>query len=182
MATDIQRAIEAAFRIERPKLIAVLTRMVRDIGTAEELAQDALVQALKDWPVSGIPDRPGAWLTTTGKRLALNLLQRNKRLERKLDEFGRDLDGTVEPDADAALDDEIGDELLGLIFVACHPMLAAQARAALTLRLLGGLGVDEIARAFFVPVPTIRQRIVRAKRAIAKAGIPFEVPRGPELS
>jgi RNA polymerase sigma factor (sigma-70 family) len=182
MATDTQRAIEAAFRIERPKLIAMLTRMVRDIGTAEELAQDALVQALKDWPLSGIPDRPGAWLTTTGKRLALNLLQRNKRLERKLGEIGREADVSVGPDVDAVLDDEIGDELLGLIFVACHPMLAAEARAALTLRLLGGLSVEEIARAFFVPVPTIQQRIVRAKRAIAKAGVPFEVPRGAELS
>jgi RNA polymerase sigma-70 factor, ECF subfamily len=182
MATDTERAIEAVFRIERARLIAGLSRIVHDIGTAEELAQDALVAALRDWPVSGIPDRPGAWLMTTGKRLAFNLIDRRKRLDRKLDELGRETEGAATPDIDAALDDEIGDELLSLIFVACHPILTPEARAALTLRLLGGLTVEEIARAFFAEVPTIQQRIVRAKRLIAKAGIRFEVPRGEELA
>jgi RNA polymerase sigma-70 factor, ECF subfamily len=182
MATDTHGEIEAVFRIERARLIAGLSRIVRDIGTAEELAQDALVAALGDWPVSGIPERPGAWLMTTGKRLAFNLLDRRKRLQRKLGELGRETEGATAPNIDAALDDEIGDELLGLIFVACHPILAPEARAALTLRLLGGLSVEEIARAFFVPMPTVQQRIVRAKRAIAKAGIRFAVPRGEELA
>jgi RNA polymerase sigma factor (sigma-70 family) len=181
-ATGTHRVIEAVWRVERAKLIAGLTRIVRDFGVAEELAQDALVAALKDWPVSGIPDRPGAWLMATGKRLAINLLRRNKRLRLKLEELGNEVEEGIAPDIDAALDDEIGDDLLSLIFIACHPILAPEARAALTLRLLGGLTTEEIARAFLVAEATIQQRIVRAKRTLAKAGVPFEVPRGEELA
>jgi RNA polymerase sigma factor (sigma-70 family) len=182
MATDPQRAIDAVWRIERARLIAGLMRIVRDIGTAEELAQDALVAALRDWPVSGIPDKPGAWLMSVAKRLAINHRRRAERFRQKLAEVSRETESAVMPDTDAALDDEIGDELLGLMFVACHPILRPEARAAVTLRLLGGLTTEEIARAFLVPVPTIQQRIVRAKRAIAAAKIPFEVPRGEELT
>jgi RNA polymerase sigma-70 factor, ECF subfamily len=182
-AADAHRTIDAIWRIERARVIAGLTRIVRDVGIAEELAQDALVAALKEWPVSGIPDKPGAWLLVTAKHRAIDLLRRNKRLERKLEEIGREAAGEgVMPDLDAALDDDVGDDLLRLIFISCHPILSAEARAALTLRLLGGLTVAEIARAFLVPETTIQQRIVRAKRTLAEARIPFEVPRGEELA
>jgi RNA polymerase sigma factor (sigma-70 family) len=171
--------------MERAKLIAGLTRMVRDVGIAEELAQDALVAALKQWPASGIPQKPGAWLMAAAKHRALDHFRRNKLLERKHEELGYELEverATAQSDPDAALDDEVGDDLLRLIFIACHPILSPEARAALTLRLLGGLTVAEIARAFLVPEPTIQQRIVRAKRTLAEARIPFEVPRGEELA
>lgn len=185
MATDVQKTIDAVWRIESPRLIAGLARIVRDIGQAEDLAQEALVAALEQWPETGIPRNPGAWLMTVGKHRALDLLRRNKRLDRKHEELGREIvsqqDNTVK-DRDASLDDEVGDDLLRLIFTACHPVLSAEARVALTLRLLGGLTTTEIARAFLVPEPTIAQRIVRAKRTLAEAKIPFEVPRGSELA
>jgi RNA polymerase sigma factor (sigma-70 family) len=183
-ATDTQRAIEAVFRIEQARLIAGLTRMVRDIGLAEELAQDALVAALEQWPASGIPDKPGAWLMTTAKHRAIDAFRRTKLHERKQAELGYELEveqDTAQPDPDAALDDPVGDDLLRLIFISCHPILSSEARAALTLRLIGGLTSDEIARAFLVAEPTIQQRIVRAKRTLSDAKVPFEVPRGPEL-
>jgi RNA polymerase sigma factor (sigma-70 family) len=178
-----QHAIEATWRMEAPRLIAGLTRMVRDISLAEELAQDALVVALRQWPENGVPDNPGAWLMTTAKRRAIDYFRRNKMAARKLDELGYDLktDGQEGPDPDVALDDHIGDDLLRLIFTSCHPILSREARVALTLRLLGGLTTDEIARAFLVPEPTVAQRIVRAKRSITEAQVPFEVPRGAEL-
>ena len=182
-ATDTQRAIEAVWRIESPRLIAGLARIVRDVGLAEELAQDALVAALERWPQSGIPDKPGAWLMVTAKHRAIDHLRRNKRLERKHEELGREIDADQEEIAanlDAALDDDIGDDLLRLMFTACHPLLSIEARVALTLRLLGGLTTEEIARAFLVSEPTIGQRIERAKRVLAKARVPFEVPRGDE--
>ena len=182
-ATDTHRAIEAVFRIEQAKLIAGLARMLRDVGLAEELAQDALVTALEQWPKSGIPDKPGAWLMAAAKHRAIDRLRRAKLIERKHTELGHELqiDGeAAAPDLDAALDDDIGDDLLRLIFTACHPVLSAEARVALTLRLLGGLTTEEIARAFLVPEPTIAQRIVRAKRTLADKRIPFEVPRGEE--
>ena len=182
-ATDTHRAIDAVFRIERAKLIAGLARMVRDVGLAEELAQDALVAALEQWPESGIPDRPGAWLMAAAKNRAIDRLRRAKLIERKHQELGRDLEAAGEgaaPDLDAALDDDIGDDLLRLMFTACHPVLSTEARVALTLRLLGGLTTEEIARAFLVPEPTIAQRIVRAKRTLAEKEVPFEVPRGAE--
>src|SRR2546429_792046 len=156
--------------------------MVRDVGLAEELAQDALVAALERWPQSGVPDNPGAWLMATAKHRAVDLLRRGKRLERKHEELGREVDREMSPDLDAALDDDVGDDLLGLVFTACHPVLSVEARVALTLRLLGGLTTGEIARAFLVPEPTIAQRIVRAKRTLADARVPFEVPRGAELA
>lgn len=178
------RAIDAVWRIEQAKLIAGLTRIVRDVGLAEEFAQEALVAALKQWPVDGVPDRPGAWLMATAKRRAFDHLRRNRMLERKHAEIGRDLESeqATVPDYDTALDDEIGDDLLRLIFISCHPVLSSEARVALTLRLLGGLTTDEIARAFLVPEPTVAQRIVRAKRTLAEANVPFEVPRGKELA
>jgi RNA polymerase sigma-70 factor, ECF subfamily len=182
-ASDTHRAIEAVFRIEQAKLIAGLARMLRDVGLAEELAQDALVTALEQWPRSGIPDKPGAWLMAAAKNRALDRLRRAKLIERKHTEIGHELQIEAEaaaPDLDAALDDDIGDDLLRLIFTACHPVLAAEARVALTLRLLGGLTTEEIARAFLVSEPTIAQRIVRAKRTLAEKRIPFEVPRGEE--
>jgi RNA polymerase sigma-70 factor, ECF subfamily len=182
-ATDTHRAIDAVWTIESAKIIAGLARIVRDIGLAEELAQDALVAALEQWPESGIPDNPGAWLMATAKRRAIDLWRRNKLLERKHQELGRELE-TQEmavPDLDAAIDDEVGDDLLRLVFISCHPVLSSEARVALTLRLLGGLTTDEIARAFLVPEPTIAQRIVRAKRTLTEARVPFEVPRGGEL-
>jgi RNA polymerase sigma factor (sigma-70 family) len=184
MAADPHRAILAAFDIERPKLIASLTRITRDINTAEELAQDALVAALEEWPKRGTPEKPGAWLMLTAKRRALDAHRRKKTGERKLDELGRDLQNEERqtPDLDTALDDDIGDDLLRLIFTACHPVLSQEARVALTLRLLGGLTTDEIARAFLVAEPTIAQRIVRAKKTIAEANLPYEVPHGEELS
>jgi len=177
---DTHRAIEATFRIEGPRLIAGLTRIVRDVGLAEELAQDALIVALDRWPREGTPRNPGAWLMTTAKRRALDYFRRNKMAARKLDELAFDIETDDAPDPDAALDDDVGDDLLSLIFTACHPALSPDARAALTLRLVGGLTTEEIARAFLVPEPTIAQRIVRAKRTLAEAGLPFEVPRGTE--
>jgi len=184
VATDTHRAIDAVWRIESPRLVAGLTRIVRDVGLAEDLAQDALVAALEQWPESGIPDNPGAWLMATAKHRAIDHFRRNTRLERKHEELGREFEKkemTV-PDFDAALDDDFGDDLLRLIFISCHPVLSTKARVALTLRLLGGLTTDEIARAFLVPEPTIAQRIVRAKRTLAEKRVPFEVPRPAELT
>ena len=184
-STDSHRAIETVFRIEQAKLIAGLARMLRDVGLAEELAQDALVAALEQWPQSGIPDKPGAWLMATAKNRAIDLFRRNRLRERKHEALGYDLaveQETGQPDLDAALDDPVGDDLLRLIFVSCHPVLSPEARVALTLRLLGGLSTEEIARAFLVPEPTIAQRIVRAKRSLSEARVPFEVPHGEELA
>src|SRR5262245_52914417 len=184
-ATDIYRAIDALFRIEQARLIAALARVMRDVGVAEELAQDALVAALEQWPKSGIPDKPGAWLMATAKHRAIDRLRRKKLIERKHEELGREIEAEGEgatPDLDAALDDDIGDDLLRLVFTACHPLLATEARVALTLRLIGGLTTEEIARAFLVPEPTVAQRIVRAKRTLAEKRVPFEVPRGHELA
>ena len=180
-ATDTHRAIEAVFRIEFARLIAGLARMVRDVGVAEELAQDAMVTALEQWPASGVPDNPGAWLMATAKRRAIDRLRRKKVAERTHEELGRDLESRqrgAAKEMEAAVDDDIGDDLLRLIFTACHPVLSTEARVALTLRLVGGLTTDEIARAFLVAEPTVAQRIVRAKRALSEAGVPFEVPRG----
>jgi RNA polymerase sigma factor (sigma-70 family) len=176
-----RQAIEAVWRIESARLIAALARYVRDVGLAEELAQDALVAALEQWPESGVPENPGAWLTAVGKRRAVDVLRRREILDRKQEELGRELVEGEEPDLDAALGDEIGDELLALVFTACHPVLSRDARVALTLRVLGGLTTDEIARAFLVPEATIAQRIVRAKRTLAATGVRFEVPAGDEL-
>jgi RNA polymerase sigma-70 factor, ECF subfamily len=175
-----QRDIHTIVRLEWPTIVAVVARMVRDVGVAEELAQDALVAALETWPASGIPDNPGAWLVATAKHRALNHLQRAKMLERKHAELGRDADEPHPPDLEAMLDDHVGDDLLRLIFVACHPVLSREARVALTLRLLGGLATEEIARAFLTTAPTIAQRIVRAKRTLAEAGVAFEVPTAAE--
>ena len=179
-AADTHRAIEAVFRIESARLIAGLARMVRDVGLAEELAQDALVIALEKWPGSGVPDNPGAWLMATAKHRAIDLLRRRSLHGRKQDELERETAArqAVTPDLEAALDDDMGDDLLRLVFTACHPVLSTEARVALTLRLLGGLTTAEIARAFLVAEPTIAQRIVRAKRTLAEARVPFEVPRG----
>jgi RNA polymerase sigma factor (sigma-70 family) len=184
-ATDTHKAIDAVWRIESARIIAGLTRIVRDVGLAEELAQDALVAALEQWPQSGIPDNPGAWLMAAAKNRAIDLWRRNKRLELKHAELGRELQAQQEmavPNFEAALDDDIGDDLLRLVFISCHPVLATEARVALTLRLLGGLTTDEIARAFLAPEPTVAQRIVRAKRTLAEEHVPFEVPRGSELA
>lgn len=174
-----QRTIEAVFRLEQAKVIAGLTRIVRDVGLAEELAQDALLVALRHWPESGVPHNPGAWLMQTAKRRAIDYFRRNKMAARKLDELGHDLREveSTTPDLDSVLDDDVGDDLLKLIFTSCHPAISPEARVALTLRLLGGLTTDEIARAFLTAEPTIAQRIVRAKRSLAEAGLPFEVPR-----
>ena len=185
--TDTQRAIDAVWRIESAKIVAVVARMVRDVGVAEELAQDALVAALEHWPVDGLPDNPGAWLMTTAKHRALDRLRQDALHARKQQELGADLDAlqaSVVPDfvdaLDAARQDDIGDDLLRLIFTACHPVLGTEARVALTLRLLGGLSTDEIARAFLAPEATIAQRIVRAKRTLSAARVPFEVPQAQE--
>ncbi len=184
-AIDTHRAIDAVWRIESAKLIAGLTRMVRDVGLAEELAQDALVVALERWPETGVPDNPGAWLMQTAKNRAIDRLRRKKLLDRKHEEIGREIEASQEEVEDAffdKLDDDIGDDLLRLVFISCHPVLSTEARLALTLRLLGGLTTDEIARAFLAAEPTIAQRIVRAKRTLAEAQVPFEVPRGEELA
>ncbi|PXY36016.1 RNA polymerase subunit sigma-24 [Prauserella flavalba] len=178
-AVETHRAIEAVWRIESARLIAGLARMMRDVGAAEELAQDALVAALEQWPESGVPDNPGAWLMAVAKRRAIDQFRRQERLERKVEEIGRDLETQVEPEPEL---DDIGDDLLRLVFTSCHPVLSTEARVALTLRLLGGLTTDEIARAFLVPEPTVAQRIVRAKKTLAKKKVPFEVPQGAELS
>jgi RNA polymerase sigma factor (sigma-70 family) len=180
VVSEIDRAIDAVWRIESPRLIAGLTRVVRDVGLAEDLAQDALVAALQQWPEEGVPLNPGAWLMTTAKRRAIDHFRRNEMLERKHAELSRELERDREIEMDAALDDDIGDDLLRLLFIACHPVLSTEARVALTLRLLGGLTTDEIARAFLVSEPTIAQRIVRAKRTLSEKRIPFEVPRGEE--
>jgi RNA polymerase sigma factor (sigma-70 family) len=181
---ETHRAIDAVWRIESPRLIAGLARMVRDVGLAEELAQDALVAALERWPEAGIPDSPGAWLMATAKHRAIDLLRRQKRLDRKHEEIGRAVEEEQEraPDLDGAIDENVGDDLLRLVLTACHPVLSTEARVALTLRLLGGLTTAEIARAFLVPEATVAQRIVRAKRTLAEARVPFEVPRGAELA
>ena len=184
MASNVHRAIEAVWRIESAKLVAGLARIVRDIGLAEELAQDALVIALERWPESGIPDKPGAWLMATARHRAIDLLRRQTRLERKQEELAHEFEiqQEIEPDLDTAIDDHIGDDLLSLMFTACHPVLSTEARVALTLRLLGGLTTDEIARAFLASESTVAQRIVRAKRTLSEAGLSFEVPRGEELA
>ena len=182
---DAHRAIEAVWRIESARLIAGLARIVRDVGLAEELAQDALVAALERWPESGVPNKPGAWLMATAKHGAIDRLRRGKLLERKQEELGRELEiqGKIaRPDLDAAIDDEVGDDLLSLVFTTCHPVLSTEARVALTLRLLGGLKTAEISRAFLVSEATVAQRIVRAKRTLAESRVPFEVPSGDELS
>jgi RNA polymerase sigma factor (sigma-70 family) len=185
MSTDIHRAIDAVWRIESPRLIAGLARMVRDVSLAEDLAQDALVAALERWPESGIPDNPGAWLMAAAKHRAIDTFRRTKLLERKHEELGREADARQEAavaSLESAIDDHVGDDLLRLVFVACHPVLTAEARVALTLRLLGGLTTDEIARAFLVPEPTIAQRIVRAKRTLSEKRVPFELPRKTDLA
>jgi RNA polymerase sigma factor (sigma-70 family) len=186
---DVERAIHTVFRMESARLIAALTRMLRDVGLAEELAQDALLTALEHWPKSGVPDNPGAWLMATAKRRAIDELRRGKRLTRKHEQLGHELEADALSDREGVaqkleerLDDEVGDDLLRLLFIACHPVLSMEARVALTLRLLGGLTTDEIARAFLVPEPTIAQRIVRAKRTLSDEGVPYEVPRGAELA
>ncbi len=182
-APETHRTIEAVWRIESAKLIAGLARMVRDVGLAEDLAQDALVIALERWPESGVPDNPGAWLMATAKHRAIDRLRRSQMLQRKHEELGRELEIQQEvavADFETAADDDVGDDLLRLMFTACHPVLSAEAQVALTLRLLGGLTTEEIARAFLVPEPTVAQRIVRAKRTLAEARVPFEVPRGAE--
>jgi RNA polymerase sigma factor (sigma-70 family) len=183
--SDTHRAIDAVWRIESARLIAGLTRLVGDVGAAEDLAQDALVAALERWPESGIPDNPGAWLMATAKHRAIDLLRRNSMRERKHAQIGYELEAVQEAgatDLDATLDDPVGDDLLRLMFTTCHPVLSTEARVALTLRLLGGLTTDEIARAFLAPEATIAQRIVRAKRTLREAHVPFEVPRGSELA
>ena len=183
--SDTHKAIEAVWRIESARLIAGLTRIVRDVGVAEELAQDALIIALEKWPETGVPDNPGAWLMATAKHRAIDHFRRNKLLERKHEELGRELKSQQESamanyESDN-MDDDIGDDLLRLVFISCHPVLSTEVRVALTLRLLGGLTTTEIARAYVVPEPTIAQRIVRAKRTLSEARVPFEIPRGADL-
>src|SRR5580692_11721843 len=183
--SDTHAAIDAVWRIESPRLIAGLARITRDVGAAEDLAHDALVAALEQWPKEGVPSNPGAWLMAAAKHRAIDLVRRRSLLDRKHSELGRELEEKQEnsaPDYTSALDDDIGDDLLRLIFTSCHPVLGTDAQLALTLRLIGGLTTTEIARAFLVPEPSIAQRIVRAKRTLADAHVPFEVPRGAELS
>jgi RNA polymerase sigma factor (sigma-70 family) len=183
--SDAHPAIEAVWRIESARIIAGLARIVRDVGLAEELAQDAFVIALERWPESGVPDNPGAWLMATAKHRAIDLLRRKSRLERKHEELGRELEAEQEmavQETEAAIDDPVGDDLVSLMFTTCHPVLSPEARVALTLRLVGGLTTPEIARAFLVPESTVAQRIVRAKRTLSEARVPFEVPRGNELA
>jgi RNA polymerase sigma factor (sigma-70 family) len=182
--SETHRTIDAVWRMESAKLIAGLARMVRDVGLAEDLAQEALLAALEQWPESGVPNNPGAWLMSTAKRRAIDHLRRQPMLDRKHAELGVEMDArqeTTVSELHEALDDRVGDDLLRLIFTACHPVLSTEARVALTLRLLGGLTTDEIARAFLVPEATIAQRIVRAKRTLADAKVPYEVPRGPDF-
>ena len=182
-ASDTHRTLDAVWRIESAKIIAGVARIVRDVGLAEELAQDAFVAALEQWPASGVPDNPAAWLTSVARHRAIDHVRRRPMLDRTHAEIGRDLDERQQEAAahiDSAIDDDIGDDLLRLVFTACHPVLGPEARVALTLRLLGGLTTDEIARAYLVPESTIAQRIVRAKKSLATASVPFEVPRGPE--
>jgi RNA polymerase sigma factor (sigma-70 family) len=183
-ATDTHRTIDAVWRIESPRLIAGLARMVHDLGIAEDLAQDALVAALEQWPKSGLPDNPGAWLMAAAKHRAIDFFRRNQLLDRKHEELGREVaeKEMAVPDLAAALDDPVGDDLLRLVFISCHPVLSTESRVALTLRLLGGLTTDEIARAFLISEPTIAQRIVRAKKTLAEKRVPFEVPRRAELA
>jgi len=183
-AADSHRTIETVWRIEAPKLIGGLARIVRDVGIAEDLAQDALVAALESWPESGVPENPGAWLMASAKNRAIDFFRRNQMLDRRHDELRREFEvrELTVPDLDTALDDDVGDDLLRLMFVSCHPLLPSEGRVALTLRLLGGLTTAEIARAFIVPEPTVAQRIVRAKRTLAEERVPFEVPRGAELA
>src|SRR5215471_13258012 len=184
-SADIHRAIEAVWRIESARLIAGLTRVTRDVGIAEDLAQDALVAALEQWPESGIPEKPGAWLMAAAKNRAIDLFRRNKLLERKHDELGREIERErygMAAEVEAGIDDAIGDDLLRLVFICCHPVLSSEARVALTLRLLGGLTTVEIARAYLVSEATVAQRIVRAKRTLAEARVPFEVPLGADLA
>src|SRR2546428_8970880 len=183
--SDTHGAIDAVWRIESARLIAGLARIVRDPGPAEDLAQDAFVAALEQWPETGVPDNPGAWLMAVAKRRAIDQLRRRTLFERKRDELGRELEARQEmavADLDAAIDDDVGDDLLRLMLICCHPVLSTEARVALTLPLLGGLTTEEIARAFLVPEPTVAQRIVRAKRTLAEARVPFEVPRAAELA
>lgn len=183
--SEVHRTVNTVFRIESPRLIASLTRIVRDVGVAEELAQDALVSALEQWPSSGIPDNPGAWLMSAAKNRAINVFRRNKLLDRKHEQLGHELERKQElsaVDMEAAVDDTIGDDLLRLVFISCHPVLSLESRVSLTLRLLGGLTTEEIARAFLTSEPTIAQRIVRAKKTLAEAAVPFEVPRREELA
>ena len=178
-ASEAHRAIEAVWRIEAARLIARLARLVGDIGTAEELAQDALVAALEQWPASGVPERPGPWLMATARHRATDLIRRRRTLERKYEELGRDADrDPAGHEFDSAVEEDVGDDLLGLMFMACHPVLSTDARVALTLRVLGGLTTEEIARGFLTPVPSIAQRIVRAKRTLTEAHVRFEVPVG----
>ena len=183
-STEIGRTIDAVWRIESARIVAAVARIVRDVGLAEEMAQEALVTALERWPDTGVPDNPGAWLMTAGKNRAIDLLRRRKMQERKHQEIGHEVEEVESrvPDLAAAIDDPVGDDLLRLVFIACHPVLSTEARVALTLRLLGGLTTDEIARAFLVPEPTIAQRIVRAKKTLADKQVPFEVPHASELA
>jgi RNA polymerase sigma factor (sigma-70 family) len=184
-SSDIHRAIEAVWRIESARLIASLTHVTRDVGIAEDLAQDALVAALEQWPESGIPEKPGAWLMAAAKHRAIDLFRRNKLLERKHEELGREIESELygmAAEVEAGIDDPIGDDLLRLVFICCHPVLSSEARVALTLRLLGGLTTVEIAHAYLVSEATVAQRIVRAKRTLAEARVPFEVPRGAQLA